>query len=136
MIQDISAAIRKLLLQDPTVDGAVNGRVYVEELPESEHKEMPRACVVLKEAGGLPIMSWEPYLNPRYDVFCFGKDYYEAGEVDRAVTEVLHNMDRKVVNKTLLHTAVIQGARFFKTGDTGWPVKHRSLSLIGSTTEA
>jgi hypothetical protein len=136
MIQDLSAALRTLFMEDPTVNGLTGDRVYVEELPEAEHGKMPRACIVIVQAGGLPVRSWEPYQNPRYDIFCYGKDRYEAGKVDRAVTEKLHNLDREVVNSTLLHVAVIQGARAFKAGDTGWPVVHRSINLIGSNNEA
>lgn len=136
MIQDLSAALRILLMEDPTVNELVGERVYVEDLPEADHDDMPRACVVIRQAGGLPVRSWEPYQNPRYDIFCYGKDRYESGKVDRAVTEKLHNLDREVANSTLLHVAVIQGARSFKEGDTGWPVMHRSINLLGSNKEA
>lgn len=136
MIQDLSAALRILLMEDPTVNGLVEERVYVEDLPESEHSKMPRSCIVIRQAGGLPVRSWEPYQNMRYDIFCYGKDRYESGKVDRAVTEKLHNLDREVANDTLLHIAIVQGARSFKAGDTGWPVVHRSINLIGSNKKA
>lgn len=136
-MQDAAAALRRFLLNDAAVDEEVNGRVYVDDLPPGENQYMPRNAVVLRSAGGEELASYNHNTTARLDVLSYGKTRYEAGKVDRAVTEALHYLRREVVESTLLHSVVVTGGpQTFKAADTGWPIKMRTVVVRASMKEA
>jgi hypothetical protein len=136
-MQDAAVALRRFLLSDAAVGEHVGERVYVDDLPAGQNEYMPRAAVVLRSAGGEELLSYNLNMTARIDVLSFGATRYEAGEVDRAVTEALHYLRREVVESTLLHSVVVTGGpNSFKAADTGWPVKMRTVVVRASMKKA
>ena len=135
-MKDVGVAIREYLLSNNEVSALVDDRVFVAELPESEHGAMPRACVLLMEAGGAMIFDYEHLSIPRFDIFCYGKNRMESAEVDAAVWDALHYLRRANVANTLVYSVNVGGRRLFKVADTGWPVSHRACQVLASIKDA
>lgn len=132
-MQDVAVALRRFLLNDAAVGEEVDGRVYVDDLPPDQNEWMPRSAVVLRSAGGEALPSYNHNVTARVDVLSYGETRYEAGKVDRAVTEACHYLRREVVEETLLHSVVVTGGpQTFKAADTGWPIKMRTVVVRGS----
>lgn len=119
------------------MNGATDGRVFVDDLPTTENEYMPRKAIVIRSSGGPEMTGYNHNLTLRYDVLSFGATRYEAGEVDAAAAEAFHYLRRRVVSDTLLHTAVIGGgSQTFKMAETGWPIKLRTVIVRASLKQA
>lgn len=133
-MQDIAAAVRQYLLNDPDVDYHTGGRVYVGDIPDAEIANMPRQCLVIRARGGIEGNDFTSFAAPRFALWSYGSTRYEAGLVDGAAWNALHYMNRATVNDTLLHSAVlVAGALAEKEQDTGWPVQIRQTTVYAST---
>lgn len=119
------AAIVALMLDDGAVTALVGRRVFAVELPETENQKMPRACVVLRRAGGGAVgpgaRSYVDWTVTRIDAFCYGKTPLEAIRMHAAVERVFAELDRTVIADTLLHNAVITGGPVDDRNEEGWP---------------
>jgi hypothetical protein len=129
-MQDAGVALRKYCLDDPDIDYLVDGRVYVEDIPDAEISNMPRKCIVFRAMGGIEQNDYAELAVPRYDVWCYGETRIEAGKVDRALWDALHFLQRSTKKDTLLHSVILSGGpRAAKEPDTGWPVQIRSITV-------
>jgi len=135
MAVDIIAALRKLLLSETGVTDyttVIGGA----ELPEDEIENMPQQAIVLHGSGGPQEEGTVDIVKPRVDVFCYGKTYVEAGEVDRAVFDVLKHLSRRTINGVLLHSVACGGGPIqAKHAGTGWPIQWRSYQITASDIE-
>jgi len=131
---DILAAVIRYLKEDTDVAFQTSGRIYGSEIPAAETAEMPRKCLLIRDAGGREAADFVPLASPRFDFFSYGATAYEAAEVDRALWEALHNLSREEANDTLLHSATISGGRLpWKEPATGWPGFVRSAVVQAGT---
>lgn len=128
---DILVALITFLKADADVDALIDGRVYGEQVPQAEiERQEPRKFVVVTDAGGIERNRFLPIAQPRYDVWCYGETYHEAGNVDRAVYSALKALDRQPVGGVLLHNAGLAGGPMPVRDDkTGWPAKWRSITV-------
>lgn len=104
MTVDPLAALVTLLAADAGLL-TLTSRVFGGELPETENKSMPRACVVLTPAGGPGSLDYMDFGASRVDVFAYGENLHEAYLVYLAVYQALKQMQRHKVGNVLLHTA-------------------------------
>lgn len=131
---DILAAVIRYLKADADISYQTGGRVYGVEIPAAEIADMPRKCLLIRDAGGREAADFVPHAAPRYDFFSYGATPYEAAEVDRAVWEALHNLSREETDEVLLHSAAISGGRLpWKEPHTGWPGFVRSAVVQAGT---
>lgn len=120
---DPTAALAAYLLAQPAVSAIVAGRVFRPDLPASEDKLMPRACIVVREAGGGNLfgpsnIGWG---DPRIDLICYGARRLEADQLAREVALAL-----KALRRQTLEGCALQWARPSKPlplidQDTQWP---------------
>jgi hypothetical protein len=127
---DVVLSILTFLKNESSVMLLAGGRIYGDELPESEVINMPRKCVVIMETGGLERNDFLPINQPRLDIYCYGETFYEAGKLDRAVSYALKHLKRLTISNSLIHgVALGTGAHSLKDPDTGWRLKMRSITV-------
>jgi hypothetical protein len=130
-VVDTVAAIRELLLSDPTVNLMTEARVFGGELPTSEIESMPRDVVVVAYAGGDPHRGTTPVFGTRLMVWCWSKSFNTAGRLDAAVFDVLDNVIRVTIGHVLIHAVMPVGApTAYKDPDYGWPAYARSVTAV------
>lgn len=139
-MQDVLTALRTHLLTVAAITDLTSTRIYTGEIPDDAEtiRAMPLACVVLRYVGGLVRFRTHREQEPRLDIFCYGRGYVEAGQVDAAVTEELIAIRRLDVGDTLFHSVGTSGGpRQQKEGNTGWRYVVRSVIIrAGETTTA
>lgn len=88
---DPMAALGEYFKTTP-VNAVTAGRIFRPELDEDEIRNMPRAAVVIRRAGGYGMFggSQVPIGDPRLDIVCYGQTYLQAeqtvaGEVVNAL---------------------------------------------------
>lgn len=137
MVVDATAALRSYLLEHELVDYYTQGRVYVGTVPQSELPSMPEQCVVIVPAGGAERNRTLRVMEPRVDLFCYGRSHYEAGEVDRSVYTALRAIQRTTVAGVVLHSAGVGGGpRQLTDPQTGWPFVLRTAVVTVAEYEA
>lgn len=139
------AALIHYLLANTDIAALVETRIWP-ELPEKEAQQQARAAIVITESGGGTIgpgaESYADWENTRMDILCFGKDPYEASNLQRTVTVVLKRMERTVVRwtfkvngvstqmETVLVDATITGGPISgRDPDTDWPFCFASYNV-------
>jgi hypothetical protein len=133
---DALAAVCNYLLSHSDVTDQVDQRVFGGELPEREIEHMPQKAVVVQYDGGLVVASCLPLSSPRFNIFSYGRSYYEAGEVDRAVYSVLKNLTRTRVGEALLYSVTINSGPFMARDDkTDWHFQWRNATIKAADTE-
>lgn len=125
-------AVMTYLAADSDVAALIAGRVFGGDLPQAQAASMPRACVVVREAGGgLLGSSWEDYGDIRLDVFAYGATPHEAAQLRRAVYKRLKAMTRTVSETVLLHWAKLDGGPIpMFDVDTTWPYVWTSWQVL------
>lgn len=123
MPADPIAAIVAFLKADDAVAALASSRVFGGELPTRETKNMPRAAVVVKPAGGgLLGMVDQDYGDQRVDVDCYAQTAHDAWSLHLAVYAALKHMRRGVHAGTLLHWAKPSSrGTLARDPDTDWP---------------
>ena len=135
------AALIHYLLDNTDITALVETRIWP-ELPEKEAQQQARAAIVITESGGGTIgpgaESYADWENTRMDILCFGKDPYEASNLQRTVNVVLKRMERMVVTwmfegkemETVLVDATITGGPISgRDPDTDWPFCFASYNV-------
>jgi hypothetical protein len=123
LAQDPIAALIDYLQANGTISALLSARVYGLKLPEADAASMPRQAIVINGAGGIGDGSFVPVENIRLDFFCYGETSFEAWETYLTLQTVLKQMDRNVINSTLLLSAVHSAGPFPTTDQkTEWPV--------------
>lgn len=109
---DPTAALASYLLTTE-VDALTSGRVFRPKLPkaEVESKQMPRACVVIRPAGGYTLFGGGqvPMGDPRMDIFCYGATALEAQQLARTVAIALRALTRQTFEGCVLYWARVTG---------------------------
>lgn len=135
-MRDIGVALRSALIANPSIQYEVGNKVYINEMPDAQVNNMPEKCIVIYEQGGTEMNHYAPLAIPRFDVWCYGASYFEAGEVDGAFWDYAHNVSMQDQDDTLIQSIILSGGpRAGKEPDTGWPVKIRSITVRYSTEE-
>ena len=136
LAQDPIAATIDFLQADATIAALISARVYGLELPEGDAESMPRQAIVINGAGGVGQGSFVATFKIRLDFFCYGEIPKDAWEVYLTLHTVLKQMDRQVVNSTML-MSFIHSAGPFPSRDqkTDWPVVIDTWILEFNTTE-
>lgn len=130
-VPDPTAALVAYLRADTALYALVGARVYGAELPASEASHMPRAAVVVRDAGGMGARSEAPVWTPRVDVWCYGATPLEAKAVHLAVHAALRVLHRQVHAGALLHAASPgSGPHADRDPDTRWPLVWSSWTVI------
>jgi ABC-type transport system substrate-binding protein len=133
-IPDPISAVVAFLAADTDLAALVSTRVFGAELDPSENANMPRNAVVVKPvpAAGM-LVGYMALGTNNYDVWCFGADPYQAGQVRLAVYEALKLLNREIANNTLLHWAQESGgAVSFRDPDTDWPVQLQTFQVLAA----
>lgn len=127
-------ALKAFLAADAGVAAQVTGRVYGAELPQSVTPQMPRKCILLRNAGGYVLnKGWMELGDPRIDAFCYGLTPFDASEVYMAVHTALKQMTRNVQGNTMLHWARPSGGPIStRQDDTEWPLVLSSWQVLVS----
>lgn len=122
-IIDPLPAIRQILLADTTVAALTDGRVYGDELNRGENADMPRAAIVIADAGGGALGgAYQRYGDTRIDLVCYGPTRREARLLYLAAKAVLKQLTRTVSVECVLHWArESAGGHTGIDPDTQWP---------------
>jgi hypothetical protein len=132
-------AVRFVLRADAALAKRVATRIMGGELPEADTKNMPRACIVLKPAGGPggPGGGYQDYGKTRIDVICYGESIHESWLVYLAAYDVLKAIRRVKSAGVLVHSAEVSSK-----GSTArdpvkqWPVTYSSWLVLHSEVAA
>ena len=126
---DVFAALKDLIETESVVTDLTN-RIYVGEVPQEEVSNLPDMVIVLAAAGGIEHNRLLPLIDPRVQVWCIGKTYYEASTLDRTLFEVFRHIVRRTINGVLIHSIGWSGGPFMVRDDlTGWPAFWRSIVI-------
>ena len=135
-IPDHIAALRAYLLSAANADAGTEGRIYGAEVPQSEHANMPRRAILLRDAGGYVLPGSQVDIeigDPRVDILCYGATPFEAKAVWRAVHPHMRRLNREVWSQTLLHWARQGGGpNGGIDADTKWPFILSSYQVLAS----
>jgi len=126
---DYVKALIDYLKADASVSALVGTRVYGGELPVDEIDNQPRKAIVIVLSGGESENDYRGVARPSVDIYCYGENYYEAGEVDRAVYDALKSIDRESVGTVLIHSVVVSGGAIQLRDDLGWAIMWRGYTL-------
>lgn len=133
MFPDPLVAIRTLLLTDTEVAALVDSRVFVAELPGGETPHMPRAAVVLSEAGGRGSRGFARIGDTRVDVRSYGGDLVQSWQVHAAVHEVLKQLRRSRVGEALVYTVTVEGGPLrLREPQVEWPLVLRTYQVTAA----
>ena len=137
MIQDPVKAIIDVLKANAAITTLVGTRVFGIELPQAEAASMPRKAIVVKPSGGAGFGVGErDYIEhsaPRMDVFSYGETPFEAAKVRREVYDVLKQLNRTVINTTLIHWVNPAGGLIhLRDADTDWPFVFESFQVFAA----
>lgn len=133
MFPDPLVAIRTLLLADVEVAELVDTRVFVAELPSGETPHMPRAAVVLSEAGGRGSRGFSRIGDTRIDVRSYGADFVQSWRLHAAVHEVLKQLRRSRVGDALVYTVTVEGGPLrLREPQVEWPLVLRTYGVTAA----
>jgi hypothetical protein len=134
-VTDALGALVAYLLAQPEVGAEVGTRVYGQTLPNEDADHMPRKCIVIRNAGGPGSPNTVRLENGRFDVWSYGLNFDESGELRRVVYEALMAIDRTVQGDTLIHAATpVSGVISVKDPEGQWPVDIETWSVLTATT--
>ena len=94
---------------------------------------MPRACVVVRRAGGGALVSgYMPTVDIRVDVRCYGANDVDASELANQVSRILHNVRDVTTPAGRVMWCRLAGAVVDQTEpSTAWPVALTSWQVYG-----
>jgi hypothetical protein len=115
---DPTMGLVQALKADETVNELTSGRIIRPKLLEEEVPEMPRACVIVRAAGGGAMFGRGnlQVLDSRLDCVCYGSEQLEADNIGREVTRALKNLQ----------------AGLWGEGELGGPVKLYWARIAGA----
>lgn len=111
-------------LEGTPVDTVTSGRIFRPELPDTEPDLMPRACIVVRRAGGYAMFAGGqvPVGDPILDLFCWGETQLEAERVASEVLTALRALRTSTFDNARLYWARIAGGpNPFDDPETHWP---------------
>jgi len=132
-----NGALRGVLLADTVVNTLTAGRIFADELPDVQAKDMPRKAVVISSAGGTGAFGYVPIGYRAKDFKCYAESPYEASRLWSAVQQVLHGIQRQLVNPpgglggVLLYDAArVSGPIMLREPETNWPLVFGTFSVL------
>lgn len=140
----IARGLSKYLRLDSELNTAVGGRIYPEELPRTENKQMPRPAIVLGMApGGGAFGKVNNFGDRMVDVMVYGQSLAEARNIyDDLVRPRLKNLQRVVVADSDDTAILIHWAHIASDGSTGrdpstdWPVCGSTWQVLAAEVPA
>ena len=133
-ITDMLTAVVDILKADAGVIAQVSGRVFGDELPQSETASMPRKCIVIKPSGGVVppfAAATVPLEVQRLDIWCYGETMIKADQVRRAVFGAMRAISRTIQGGVLVHWARPAGGSAAGRDDAGeWPYRWNSWQVM------
>jgi hypothetical protein len=135
---DLIAALVAYLEGDDRVRTLTQGRVFGDEIPSKESKNMARKCVVVSGGGGPTTIGdgYQEYGDQRIDVRCYGETPYEASRLQLAVYRALKHLRRCIYAGVLLHWAKRSGGPLrLREPDTSWPFRFESYQVLSAEVE-
>jgi hypothetical protein len=136
VIADPVAGLVEFLKADaPDVEDLTSGRVFGGQLPKSENPAEPRACVVLRPAGGAGQFGggYQQFSDQRIDAFCYGPTPHDAYQLWMTVHVALKQLERTVRAKTLIHWCRPTGGPLsLRDSSTEWPYTFASFQVLAS----
>jgi hypothetical protein len=104
---DSLVAMQTLLSGVEAVTDLVTDRIFLDELPDAQVSQMPRATLVLSYSGGPNSFenSYQELADDRVDVRCWGKTPQNARDLFAAVYGALFDLRRTTVGDTVIHWA-------------------------------
>lgn len=130
---DLIAGLRAILLADASIEATTDGRVFGGELPDDEAASMPRAAIVLAEAGGTALMadSYVEVETQRVDLFAFGATPAEANALARAAALILRRVRRGIYAGVVIHWVKPGGGALqARERDLEWPFAFQSFQVL------
>jgi hypothetical protein len=137
-IADIVAALVALLIADASVAAIAGGRVFGDELPETENAAMPRAALVVVASGGPSLTggSNAEHDTARVDLFGYGATQEEANRLIATAALSLRRIQRVVSAGTLIHWArPAGGATGARDAQLAWPRAFQSFQVFHALQE-
>lgn len=128
---ELTALVEWLSLDD-VIREAIDDRIFGHELPDEQASVMPRACVVISNAGGFTEGLPEVLDRSRVDVRCYGATLDEAKALAVQVARRFRELRRFVAaNGTVLHPARRSGGFVpLREQIGGWPLILRSWLVV------
>ena len=139
-----NGGLRLYLLSLPEVTTIVGTRVWANEMPDAEARNMPRAAILVNSAGlGSRLLigrSNIPIIARTKDIRCYGATLYESRRLFDVVHVALKALNRKrIVDPTndtppiLLYSAVSAGGVFTnREPESNWPVSFGTYDVTAS----
>jgi hypothetical protein len=138
---DPTLGVAAYLKAQAAVLAASEGRVFRPELAEGEDAHMPRACVVVRPAGGgaLTARDYLPIIDSRLDIVNYGSTRLEAENLAREVADALRMLKRSIwgeagKNVVLLWARLSAQPSAAAETDTNWPFSLVSCQVLHGRT--
>lgn len=131
-------AVAAYLRATAGVSALASTRVFIEELPQDENVQMPRAVVVISSAGGGLMGHAQKFGDRRIDVLCYGATPAKSRELHDEVRAALKLLLREKISDTNTTSVLLHWARISADGttardpDTDWPVTGSSWQVLAS----
>ena len=130
---EIMESIVAFLKADSGISALVGTNVYPVELPRELVNDMPIETVIVRIEGGQQDRGTGPIARVTMVFESTGEKFYQAGQVDKAVFSALKNLNRKVFENILLHSALPNMPNLGRASVTGWPVVTRTATVIADS---
>jgi hypothetical protein len=130
---DPTLAIAAYLESIEDVLEAAEGRIFRPELPTAEDQHMPRACVLVRPAGGGLLLGRTrlPFKDSRIDIVCYGSTRLEASNVAREVSLALGELRTSTWEGVALRWARVSGEPADAIDpNTNWPFSLVSAQVM------
>jgi hypothetical protein len=121
---DPTLAIAAYLKAQEPVWEASEERIFRPELPEGEDKKMPRACILVRPAGGgaMSARDYLPFIDSRLDLVCYGSTRLQAENIAREVALALKFLRRSKWKEIVLCWARVSSQPASAIDpNTNWP---------------
>lgn len=123
-------AIQEWLTDDPDLMEATSDGIYGHRLPDDVASSMPKAAVVVQDAGGFEEGMPEVLDRGRYDIRSYGATVDEAKRVAVLVSRRMRAIRREVRNEMVIHAASRAGGWIpLEEPPHRWPLYLRSYEI-------
>lgn len=143
MIPDTIAGLVSIFSADAELQALVGFgtpltmRVYGYKLRRSESDSQPRKAIVIRPAGGQSFGGYQPLIEMRVDIFCYGETESEASKVLREVHQTMYLLERTKDSDRLIYNAQHEaGPNYAVDPDVEWPMFWESWIVKSSRVSA
>jgi hypothetical protein len=137
-MQDLTAAVRSLLLTDADIKVLVEDRVFCAEVsPEQASAQATEIILIRDMESGADLGGFVEAQHPGIGIFCTGETPETAKILYLAVLKALKYFERRAVEETLIHSFSQQGSpRSGRDPDTQWPYVYSLWTALVSEKQA